>query len=176
MYELNLEEAIMKKYGKQKAPNTFSLGKNTIDGIFVSMGMVIEQGGYIDSTYCPGDHHSLWIDIKYNTVWGESMNEQVSPTKCKVTSKIPSIKSKFNKELGKQMKQHNIKRKTDDIFNKCKEEMDLEGKISESSSFMLEKIYDRIKRAIICADRKCRKMRKGEVRFSAEIKKYVVGY
>ena len=59
MYELNLEEAIMKKYGKNKAPNTFSLGKNTIDGIYVSMGMTIEQGGYIDSTFCPGDHHFL---------------------------------------------------------------------------------------------------------------------
>ena len=45
MYELNLEEAIMKKYGKNKAPNTFSLGKNTIDGIYASMGMTIEQGG-----------------------------------------------------------------------------------------------------------------------------------
>ena len=48
--------------------------------------------------------------------------------------------------------------------------MEQDGKISESSSLKLEKIYDRTKRAILCADSKCCKVRKGDFKFSEEIK------
>ena len=112
MKELHLEEAIMSKYGEKEAPNTYSLGKKTIDGIFVSKDIIIERGGYIDETYCPEDHHFLWIDVTKEIILGEGLDAQVSPIRNKVTSKIPSIRKRFNAELYKQIQKHKLKEKT----------------------------------------------------------------
>ena len=166
-----LEEAIMNKYGETSAPNTYSMGKNTIDGIFVSNNMRIERGGYIDEVFCPGDHHFLWVDISKEIMIGESLEKQISPLTSKVTSKIPSIRKKFNEELYKQVQRYKLKDKTLLLKLRCEDEMKERGKISTRLSNILESIYTRMKRAIKHADKKCCKARRGKVFFSEETKK-----
>ena len=88
------------------------MGKNTIDGIFVSNNMKIERGGYIDEVFCPGDHHFLWVDVSKEIMIGESLEKQIAPLTSKVTAKIPSIRKKFNEELYKQVQRYKLKDKT----------------------------------------------------------------
>ena len=136
----------------------------------MSKDIIIERGGYIDETYCPGDYHFLWIDVTKETILGEVLDAQVSPIRNKVTSKMPSIRKRFNVELYKQIQKHKLKEKTMSTKKECEEEMKSLGKISKRSSDKLELLYTRIKRAIKCADKKCCKIRRGKVQFSDKIK------
>ena len=122
MQKLHLYEAKTEKHWG-KAPATFYAGSNTIDGIYVSRNILISQGGYIDETYCPGNHHWLWIDIPKNMILGEAKDEEVMPVKRRVTSKIPRIRNKFNSLINKQIKIHRLRETINTVKEKAIKEM-----------------------------------------------------
>ena len=140
MEKLNLHEAIMDKY-KGDAPPTFHLGTQTIDGIYVSHNLKINQGGYIDEKYCPGDHHWLWIDIPINLALGENKEKLSKKILRKVNSKVPSIKNNFNRIINQQIGIHKLDTKILSLKKDCILEMKEKGTLSDKTCEQLHKVY-----------------------------------
>ena len=100
---LGLREALIETYGA--APNTHDRGSLLIDGIFISEGVQIVQGGYTSFGHSPSDHHWLWIDMSTRELLGDSMSELARPIERKATSKIPSVRERFNTALNEHLLQ-----------------------------------------------------------------------
>ena len=74
MEALGLCEVLMEKQGGNDAPATGDRGSKPIDGVFVSLSLDIEQGGYLAfSMGCPSDHRAGWIDVTYEAALGYPM-------------------------------------------------------------------------------------------------------
>ena len=167
---LNMREVILGRHGKNNAPNTYEYGSKPIDGIFVSDGIDIEQGGYIDSLDCPGDHCALWVDIKKTELIGEEQDfSQRKKSFRKVTSKIPSVKKTFQKLMEEQMVEHDIRSKVEKLYDRCIEEVKENNCISKRSEMEMDSLFDRVTRAKNYAEKRCRKLRTGRVPYSKTV-------
>ena len=118
---LGLWEALIERYGK--APNTHDRGSLPIDGIFVSEGIQIIQGGYTSFAVSWSDHRWLWTDISTQELLGESMSDRARPIERKATSKIPSVRDKFNLALNEHLMQYDMHRKVLEFFSTCEKQM-----------------------------------------------------
>lgn len=54
--QLGLREALLEQYSLPKGFSTYSRGSTVIDGVFLSEGLSVEQGGYTCLDESPGDH------------------------------------------------------------------------------------------------------------------------
>ena len=164
--ELGLKEAFFDKYGENEAPNTFFRGSTTLDGMFISNELHIVQGGYINTEDSPGDHCAQWADFMDNDIVGETMEERARPLDRKATSKIPSVRDKFNLLINEELTRHNMKDKTKQCYDACIQSIKDHNKITEEQKATIETLFDRTKRAMRFADKRCRKGRRGGIPFS----------
>ena len=95
---LGLREALIEKFGN--AQNTHDRGSLLINGIFISEGIQIVQGGYTSHGDYPNDHRWLWIIIFMQELLGKSMSDRARPIESKAMSKIPSVCDRFNIALN----------------------------------------------------------------------------
>lgn len=85
----------------------------------------------------------------------------------KATSKIPSVRSRFQKLVDEKIEKHRLVHKIELLYQHT-----VEGKLFLQEQVTLyETIKDRMQRAIKYADNKCRKARRGKVQFSPMQKK-----
>ena len=171
--ELGLVEAIISKYGGEDGeaiPQTFEYGSTPIDGAFISEGMTVKQGGYTTFEDSPSDHRWWWLDIDERSIIGDSCEDRARPMERKATSKIPSVKERFNFELNRQIHIHKMKSKVEDLYDRCIKSMESRGEISNDEKRETEQLNDRLMRSIKAADSKCRKSRTGKVPFSDKAK------
>lgn len=164
MKALGLREVLLEALGK--GPATYNRGRTTIDGIFCTEGIEINNGGYISFENSPSDHRWPWIDIKERNITGKNRKEFTPPIDRRATSKIPRVKKKFQQLLEEQISRHNLYERMEKL---TKEIGDNEMTFDQQAEY--ETIEIRFKRAIKYADRNCRKVRRGKVPFSKEIKK-----
>lgn len=167
MKEMGLCEVLIEAYGKGTA--THFNGSTTIDGIFCSDGIQISNGGYIRREHSPSDHRWPWIDIKVKEkhMTGKNRNDFVPPIDRRAMSKIPKVKKKFQDFLEEQITKHNLHKRMERLTQQIgdNEEMTFDQQAE------YETIEIRFRRAIKYADRNCRKVRRGKVPFSKEIKR-----
>ena len=168
-HDLQLRETIMEKHNGITPPNTYMHGKKPIDGIFASMDIEINKGGYIDVLDSPGDHCGLWIDIKKTELVGETMQIQTKKMTRKVTSKIPSVKKKFQELMEEQVVLHKLREKVDTLFEDCIEAMKTHDKLPTEMENRMDALFSRVTRAKMYADKNCRKLRVGNIPYSKQI-------
>ena len=161
---LAMTEALNLRYGD--GPPTFTFGSTKIDGIYTTEGITISQGGYGGFSNPPSDHLLPWIDVHESEIVGSPREDRPPPLLRKATSKIPSVKNKFNEEFNKQVMQYSLIDKVKEIHTFAEEN----GKLTPEYEVMYEKIEERIRRAIKCADSRCRKIRRGKMPFSKKQK------
>ena len=93
----NLVDLILRHHG-QFAPNTYSRGTCPIDGIFGTMGIDIQFGGYTAGTWgLLSDHRALWIDINTETLFGGFSAPLWKPKMRRLKLEDPKIVENFNK-------------------------------------------------------------------------------
>ena len=93
-----MRELVTEKYGP--GPATYSLGSDTIDGIYATSGIAIRQGGYGGDDLAPSDHLYPWVDIEEADIVGTARDDRPPPILRKATSAIPSVKEVFNDILN----------------------------------------------------------------------------
>eukprot|EP00978_Attheya_sp_CCMP212_P023135 scaffold70166_cov59-Attheya_sp.AAC.7 len=65
-----MREVILEKHG-ENAPPTWNMGSSPIDGIWATSSLDIARGGYLNfEEGLPGNHHTLWADITYQSALG----------------------------------------------------------------------------------------------------------
>ena len=103
-------------------------------------------------------------------ILGEAKDEEVMPVKRRVTSKIPRIRNKFNSLINKQITIHRLRETINTVKEKAIKEMKEDECISNRTKEELDKCYIRATRAMKSADKKCKKVRQGNLLFSKNIK------
>jgi hypothetical protein len=136
----------------------------------MSNGLTIQQGGYTSFDESPSDQRWLWFDIDERYLIGQGNNDTNSTVKRRATSKIPSIKTKFNHLLNVQMKKYSLKTKVETLVDDCQQQMKTAAHIDEHLRRRIDRIYDLISRSVGYADRRCIKVRNGTVPFSPKYK------
>lgn len=165
MENLGLCELLIEAYGR--GPATHIRGSKTIDGVFASNGIHMNQGKYVSFEKSPGDHRWLVIDISEASLIGKSRLDRAPPILRKATSKIPSVKEKFHSLVEQQVVRHQLHRKLQHLFNIAKMGYHFTRKDEED----YERIENIMQRIIRRADRKCRKVRRGIIPYSTYQKK-----
>ena len=149
-------------------PPTSKTGSYPIDSIFVSPYLRhIIRGGWLSIDKGIGDHRPLFCDFDIKCFLGEDKFKIFKPQIRRLQCENPSIVKKFNRLLLQQLIQEQTHVKLAQLQWKLSE-----GKLTKNEcETSLQKIDNSVTHAVIYAERKCRKLRSGEVPFSIERKK-----
>ena len=165
MRQWGLRNLIQDRIGN--GPATYHRERNTIDGVFGTERLEVEQCGYSSFDEAPGDHRWHFLDIREGSMIGAAREDRAPPLVRKATSKIPSVKMKFNDLLDTEMNRHKIGEKVQTLLEEAK----CTKALSTDSQSVYNMIESRLLRAVKYADTKCRKARKGQIPFSPKPKR-----
>jgi hypothetical protein len=165
MTNLGLREILLEKYGK--GPVTHARGSTTIDGVFATANLQLANGFYVPFDKSPGDHRWMVIDLTERALLGRARDDLSPPLLCKATSKIPSVKHKFQELVDAKILEANLHSRIHRLYRHI-----LDGKqftIQEAQEY--ETIEECLQRSVKYADKRCRKARRGKIPFSPLQKK-----
>ena len=167
-YECQLVDPIRTIHQKrnEKLPPTSLTGSFPIDSIFVSPQLQnITRGGWIKIEDSVGDHRALFIDLPTKTLLGEEPFQIHKHTARRLVCDKPSIVDKFNHLLDRQFHLQRIYYKYELLIE--------EHKNGNSSRELIHRKLDKldcaITNAIRHAEKRCRKVKTGNVPYSPKL-------
>ena len=169
--KLGLREVLMEKYGYEEAPATHAQGSNPIEGFFCTDDIQITKGGYIDRLMSPGDHSAIYVDIESKQLMGGPKKRTTKPVTQKLNSKIPSIQNKFRAHLEDEVTRLNLHAKTVELKAECDRLHKNKEPITQDVKNTIESLFKQIRRALHYVDKRCTKVRQGNIPYSREIRK-----
>ena len=104
----------------------------------------------------------MWVDISKDSLLERNRDDQAPPLERRATTKIPSVRNKFNELLESQVHSHNLQTKMNELFTTAAASKNL----TRDEEKTYELIEERMRRGIKKADNKCRKVRRGQIPFS----------
>ncbi len=161
---LNLDECIFRQHGPN-APNTFQNGSVPIDGIFGSKGVDILFSGYTSGTWgLPSDHRALWVDIDLYTTFGGISAPLWRPRIRRLKLEDPRTVKAFNLLRQIHFASHDL-----DSYRVAIEQLRAQDAPVEEWVLLFERL-DRLRvQGILEADRRCRKLKCGNVPWSPQV-------
>jgi len=135
-----LEDLLSRKYSELPY-STYARGTKRLDGWIATTDAPFEAGGYISIEDGPSDHMWGWIDVNIRDILGI-----LYKAKYKATSKIPSVKNKYQELMDEHLRQH----KVDDavaLLAEMTERDRISGSVRQSTQDLLDRIATRTKRA-----------------------------
>jgi hypothetical protein len=161
---IQLREVILQHHGN-KAPSTYR--RNTkevpIDGIWTSPGVHIKAGGYFsfDEVISGTDHRTLWIDVEYKIAFGHDGSAPIiRPRARRLNNRNPNIRDNFNYLRKKYADKCALGHRISCLENSIKGELTME-QITE-----YEKLDNIRRNHLQATENRCRKLRKGNVKYS----------
>jgi hypothetical protein len=161
-----MREVLLEKYGNN-GPSTFNRNntRTLIDGIWASPGIDILAGGYFayDEVISGTDHCCLWIDLSFVNVFGRNMPPIVRPHMQRLHCKDPCLVDNFNRRLHQLYIKHNMLQ----IVIALEQEAIFPLSAYQASKY---EALDSLRcKCVAEAEKKCRKLRVGQVAFSPQL-------
>ena len=148
----------------EKGPPTYVRGRNQIDAIWVTKDITIDNARFLPFYFGMGDHRGIMIDINYSSMLGQSKKIICNPQGRRLQCNKSKVKRKYIDNLENFCWKHRLYDKLQSMINshhnskeKFQKQMDIIDKIMSEG--------------MINAEKKCRKIRAGEVPFCAELSK-----
>ena len=107
MDDLAMENAITERHGEE-GPPTYRWGSKQIDTILVSRSIRVTACGYLSFECTPGDHRPIWIDITYQSIYGNTQPRINTKNARRLQSNHPRSVKKYLSTLKKKIKDENI--------------------------------------------------------------------
>ena len=126
-----------------------------------------------DSIIPGGDHRCLWLDLSFVTAFGHNMPAIIRPSARRLTCKDPRIVKNYISRYEKLAKKHKLPQKVADLFDQASYPLASELQIT------FESLDDLRCKITVEAERKCRKLRMGQVAFSPalqEVNRQIAAY
>ncbi len=165
---LTMKEVILDKHGLQ-GPSTFRRNntKTPIDGIWATPNISILAGGYFDydEVILNTDHRCLWIDVSYITAFGHTMLTIIKPAARRLHCKDPRLVDNYVQTYKKFILKNNLLGKVRKLKMISSHPLSSEGK------HLYEEIDGLRCKGVKLAEKKCRKLRMGQVAFSPQLQK-----
>jgi hypothetical protein len=159
---LKFREVILYRHGLGVSTFRRNNSATPIDGIWASAGISVIKGRYLDyDKVVPGaDHKCLWIDISFQQAFGHNMPAINRPQTRRLHCKDPRIVTNYHRTYNRLAENSNLLSKVNDLMMKATYPLQRH----------LQQEYERLDQ-IRCqitaeAEKKCRKLRKGQVAFS----------
>jgi hypothetical protein len=156
MSALGLTNLYQKKFGND-IPPTYARGSLPIDGFFVSPALDNVEAGFLPVS-C--DHRVLWVDIPKTIVFGTRSEPLPSKVSKRLILQDPRVLVRYTTELEKQLQLHQVELQLERV-----QALFASGMVDEAIALYNEVDSIRTK-AILFADRRCRKLRMGQIPFS----------
>ena len=167
-YECQLIDPICQRYAmkNQQLPATSLTGSKPIDSIFVSASLQnIIRGGWIRVEDSIGDHRAIFIDIPTQVLLGEDPFHMHRSTKRRLVCDQPKVVQKYNELLNQQLEnQHTFSK-----YTAFQDRINCNQITQEEYIVNLNRLDRSITNSIIFAEKRCRKLRAGQVPYSPEI-------
>jgi hypothetical protein len=153
-----LVDLITARHGSE-GPATFQLGSSPIDGIFGTPGLVGSKGGYLKSM---SDHLALWIDIPAVKIFGEGWKPSTSAGGRRLKSQDPRTVERYKEALKPMFDNQRILERSERLYNE-RTRMPVEEVEAEWNKIDMERV-----KAMLAAEKKCRRFRKGKIQWTPE--------
>jgi hypothetical protein len=165
----SMKELIIKKHGIS-APNTFINGTNPIDGIFGTITLRPTIFGYSNFSWgMYSDHRVFWVDLDMSTVLGTKDTPLWKPQARRLKCENPSIVQRFNTSRLAHMETTKMEDKMEEKEALIRNKVPLEEwgrKVEALDALRVD--------GILLADKKCRKLKMGNVPWSPALKRLMV--
>ena len=164
MHNIGLQDLIQKKHGD--GPDTHMRSKSKpIDRIFGSPHFNISYGGFLSYSRLMSDHRGVWIDIPKFQLFGYNPPEILTYQARRLKMDDPRVVQRYLDMLFEEM----------DKLNLFEEMEELHRNSSNPLPTWVAEKYEEID-AIICklmtqAEKKCRKLHTGTIKWSPEYQK-----
>jgi hypothetical protein len=172
--ELNMDELILRQHGSN-APNTFIKGSVPIDGIFGTKGLDVLFSGYTSGNWgLLSDHRALWVDLDMYSTFGGISAPLWRPRIRRLKLEDPRIVNTFNKLRRQHLEKHNL----ESIRSHIAQLRDQDRNDDNTWIQAFERL-DRLRvQGILEADRRCRRIKCGNVPWSPAIQQCMnrIGY
>lgn len=127
----------------------------------------MRKSGYLRFGDGPGDHSGIFADIDLRSLFGGNFHQSHRVPACRLVSTNPTVADRFNKLFDEKLTLGNVHNRMEKL------------RIESMNGFTVEHAKEYEKRdniqlnAFKYADKRCRKLKMGEVRFAGdEIQKY----
>lgn len=139
---------------------TSNTGSAPIDGIYVSRLLRGCSCGWLP--FGSFDHRPLWIDIPYGLAYGYSAEDSAMPKYRRLRLDDPRTVKKYHQILTKKLAEANLPQRSSDLWDSCEEGVPL----TQRQARAFDRINAEYLKAVVFADRHCRKIRQGTVDYS----------
>ena len=144
---------------------TYNRGTAPIDGLWVSSTLLGARSGYLPHAEGPPgcDHCVLWVDLPKPQILGNSMPTPV-PSACRLKCKDPRIVQNFHNYYVQKLMENNLLAHCQTLHQQAQQ-----GNWTQEMATEWEAIDELWMDFLAQADRKCRKLRMGNVAWSPEL-------
>ena len=165
--DFHMTNLIFDHHDPSTAPSTYfrsSEGK-VMDGIWGTPGLHVAQCGYLEPGDVPGDHSLLWADISYSSALGHDPPWPSKATARRLKLGCSKTTNKYLDRYASLVDQHHLLPRQFKLESTTSYGIPLTPTQAEEA----EKIDILRTRCILTAEKKCRKLKMGEVDFSEAI-------
>ena len=161
LQELGLIEAVLSLITPHKNQTSAHISASNesnkvIDGIWVTPSLIIQGGGYTD--YGPWDHRTPWLDIDLLSTFGSNQpNNPLRTSGRRLQLSVPKTVQRYLNNLLPQIEDHNL------LERVRKLDATVQTSLTQSQINELELIDSQRTAAMLSAEKKCRKLRKGTI-------------
>ena len=164
-----MRNLIFDRHDASQAPKTYfrSSEGRIVDGMWGTTGLAVERCGYLEPGDFPSDHSLLWVDLSYHNALGHQPLAPVPPSARRLQLRNSRVVDKYLNEYERLIeaarlpqRQHalNLSVQTDRPLTQVQRD-EAEAIDAKKTKLMLK------------AEKKCRKLRMGEVSFSEATEK-----
>ena len=162
--ERNLVPAILSKHGAENAPETYNGGSDPIDEIFVSSTLQVTAAGYLEHGASSGDHRPLWIDLDKEMALGTVYPNLPTHKARRLKTSDPRTVKRYLKRLDEYYKKHQVYTKSHLLYSSFSTPM------TPENIRLYEELEDLRVKGMVYAEKKCRKLKMGECKWSPKLK------
>ncbi len=160
--DLGLRHLIFSRHNHTSAPPTYyrNTGNTAIDGIWASPSLDLLRGGYLEKGDFPGDHRPIWFEVSYAQAFGRSLPPIWRPQARRLQLRDPRCVARYQKSMKQLTRSKRITHRQYLLESTIGPTM-TPSQLHESNSIDrdLQKCQEE-------SERKCRKLRMGNVQFS----------
>ena len=158
--------SVMSKH-RGATPATQNRGSTTIDGIFVSKNLRVSASGFSDFGDGPGDHRTVFVDIPKVDLEGNDLSPFQQMPRRRLISTDGKVSGRFNELFLAQVERNSLLNRTKDLHQHAG------NQLNTSQMNAYEKIERITESAFRYSNKRCRKLRTGNVAFAPDdVQKY----
>ena len=157
---IGLRSAPRFKHGDIDIPPTQHRGSTPIDDIFVSDDINIVKTGYLAFGDDPGDHRGIYIDVTRESLVGSPIHKIMKSQGRRLISTNDKVVRKFNKLFTDQLERNHVCERMEILNATCR------GGMTKDQIIEYEKLDKLYTQAFLFANKRCNKLKVGEVAYS----------